>query len=64
MIWIFYWLALLSASTVTIYLIVDCLSHDELDDYNRTLNDNINQAELAYLRTKKTTSRIRSKPDL
>ena len=64
MIWILYWLLLLSVSTVTIYFCIDRLSHDELDVYNRELNDNIRQAELAYLKTKKTKSRIKFKPDL
>ena len=64
MIWTVYWLLLLSATTTAIYLIVDLLSHNELDEYNRTLKHNINQAELAYLKTKSTKSRIKNKPDL
>jgi hypothetical protein len=73
MIWIVYWLTLLALSTLMIYLAIDRLSHDELDEYNRTLKHNINQAEQesssyetlpAYLKTKKTQSRIKHKPDL
>ena len=73
MIWIFYWLVLLSVSILTVYLCIDHLSHDELDEYNKELRHNINQAEQesssyetlpAYLRSKSTKSRIKSKPDL
>ena len=64
MIWIFYWLVLLTASTYTIYLIIDRYSHEELDEHVRELKHRIDQAELAYLRTKSTKSRIKSKPDL
>ena len=64
MIWILYWLALLTASTLTLYLCIDHLSHRELDQHNRELKHRIDQAELAYLRTKSTKSRIKSRPDL
>ena len=64
MIWIIYWLVLLSASILALYLAIDALSHDELDRYNRELKHNIGQAELAYLRTKSTKSRIKNHPDL
>lgn len=64
MIWILYWLALLSLSIYTIYTIIDHYSHEELDLHVRELKHRIDQAELAYLRTKSTKSRIKSKPDL
>ena len=64
MLWIFYWLVLLTASTYTIYLIVERYSHEELDEHVRELKHRIDQAELAYLRTKSTKSRIKRRPDL
>lgn len=64
MIWIFYWLSLLGVSVFVVYLIVDHYSHEELDLHNRELRHRIDQAELAYLKTKKTQSRIKNRPDL
>ena len=64
MIWILYWLALLTLATLTIYLTVDRYSHEELDQHCRELKHRIAQAELQYLRSKSTKSRIKFKPDL
>lgn len=63
-IWIMYWIALLALSTLAVYLCVIRLSHGELDVYNRELKQRLDQAELAYLRGKKTQSRIKFPRDL
>lgn len=64
MFWLFYWIALLVSAAAALYLCVVRYSHGELDQHNRELKYRIDQAELAYLKTKKTKSRIKSKPDL
>ena len=64
MTWILYWLVLLTISTGVIYWCVDRYSHRELDQHNHELQQQINNAELAYLKTKSTKSRIKNKPDL
>jgi len=63
MFWFFYWLVLLTAAIFAVYLCTDQISHEELDEYNQELRTRINQAELEYLRTKSTKSRIRNRPD-
>lgn len=64
MIWISYWLILLMAAVVALYLCIDRYSHEELDLHNRELKHRMDQAELAYLKTKSTKSRIKNRPDL
>lgn len=64
MIGILYWLTLLASSIGCIYWCIMVYSHVELDEHNQELEKRINDAELAYLKTKKTQSRIKFKPDL
>ena len=73
MIWISYWLILLMAAVVALYLCIDRYSHEELDLHNRELKHRMDQAEQesssyetlpAYLKTKSTKSRIKNRPDL
>ena len=62
MFWMVYWLALLGCCTWALYLAIDDYSHEELDQHCRELKHRIDQAELAYLKTKSTKSRVR-RPD-
>jgi hypothetical protein len=64
MISILYWLALISLATAALYWCIDRYSHEELETYNRELEQRNLQAELAYLKTKKTQSRIKNRPDI
>ena len=73
MISILYWLALISLATAALYWCIDRYSHEELETYNRELEQRNLQAEQesssyetlpAYLKTKKTQSRIKNRPDI
>lgn len=64
LLWMLYWLALFTAATAAIYLIVVYWGFSELDEYHRELRQRINHCELEYLKTGRTRSRIVNKPDL
>lgn len=64
LIWMIYWVCLLSSAMGTIYLIIDRFSHDDLDSYNHDVDKRIRAAELERLRQLPTKSRIGRKPDL
>lgn len=62
--WIAYWIILLTAATAAVGAAIFRWAHEELDQHNQEQQQRIEQAELAYLRTRSTRSRIRHRPDL
>lgn len=61
------WVLLISTlvvGTVFVAVIIDRITMEELDQYNRDMDRKIREAELARLKQLPTKSRIKHRPDL